>query len=107
MNKKLILTLMAVVLASAAMAQGNGIKGITDATSMVTSYFAPLTKLIYAVGAVVGLIGGIKVYQKFSSGDPDTSKTAASWFGACIFLVIVGVVLESFFLFHGFLGFQR
>ncbi|AFL78448.1 hypothetical protein Alfi_2160 [Alistipes finegoldii DSM 17242] len=98
MNKKLILTLMAVVLASAAMAQGNGIKGITDATSMVTSYFAPLTKLIYAVGAVVGLIGGIKVYQKFSSGDPDTSKTAASWFGACIFLVIVGVVLESFFL---------
>ena len=77
MNKKLILTLMAVVLASAAMAQGNGIKGITDATSMVTSYFAPLTKLIYAVGAVVGLIGGIKVYQKFSSGDPDTSKTAA------------------------------
>ena len=98
MNKKLILTLMAVVLASAAMAQGNGIKGITDATSMVTSYFAPLTKLIYAVGAVVCLIGGIKVYQKFSSGDPDTSKTAASWFGACIFLVIVGVVLESFFL---------
>lgn len=98
MNKKLILTLMAVVLASAAMAQGNGIKGITDATSMVTSYFAPLTKLIYAVGAVVGLIGGIKVYQKFSSGDSDTSKTAASWFGACIFLVIVGVVLESFFL---------
>ena len=98
MNKKLILTLMAVVLASAAMAQGNGIKGITDATSMVTSYFAPLTKLIYAVGAVVGLIGGIKVYQKFSSGDPDTPKTAASWFGACIFLVIVGVVLESFFL---------
>ena len=98
MNKKLILTLMAVVLASAAMAQGNGIKGITDATSMVTSYFAPLTKLIYAVGAVVGLIGGIKVYQKFSSGDPDTSKTAASWFGACIFLVIVGVVLESFIL---------
>ena len=89
---------MAVVLASAAMAQGNGIKGITDATSMVTSYFAPLTKLIYAVGAVVGLIGGIKGYQKFSSGAPDTSKTAASWFGACIFLVIVGVVLESFFL---------
>lgn len=33
-----------------------------------------------------------------SSGDPETSKTAASWFGACIFLVVVGVVLQSFFL---------
>ena len=32
------------------------------------------TKLIYAIGAVVGLIGGVKVYGKFSSGDPDTSN---------------------------------
>ena len=65
---------------------------------MVTSYFDPLTLLIYAVGAVIGLIGGIKVYQKFSSGDPDTSKTAASWFGACIFLRVSATVLRSFFL---------
>ena len=65
---------------------------------MVTSYFDPLTLLIYAVGAVIGLIGGIKGYQKFSSGDPDTSKTAASWFGACIFLIVSATVLRSFFL---------
>uniref|UniRef100_UPI003FD78C1D DUF4134 domain-containing protein n=1 Tax=Alistipes putredinis TaxID=28117 RepID=UPI003FD78C1D len=76
---------------------GDGIAGITEATSMVTSYFYPLVQLIYAIGAVTGLIGGIRVYQKFSSGDPDTSKTAASWFGACIFLILVGTVLESFF----------
>lgn len=56
------------------------------------------TKLIYAIGAVVGLIGGIKVYGKFSSGDPDTSKTAASWFGACIFLIVSATILRSFFL---------
>jgi hypothetical protein len=36
---------------------------------MVTSYFDPATQLIYAIGAVVGLIGGVKVYNKFSSGD--------------------------------------
>ena len=53
-----------------AYAQGNGIAGINEATKMVTSYFDPGTKLIYAVGAVVGLIGGIKVYNKFSSGTP-------------------------------------
>ena len=56
------------------------------------------TKLIYAIGAVVGLIGGVKVYGKFSSGDPDTSKTAASWFGACIFLIAAATILRSFFL---------
>ena len=60
--------------------------------------FDPGTKLIYAIGAVVGLIGGIKVYGKFSSGDPDTSKTAASWFGACIFLIVSATILRSFFL---------
>ena len=56
------------------------------------------TKLIYAIGAVVGIIGGVKVYGKFSSGDPDTSKTAASWFGACIFLIVAATILRSFFL---------
>ena len=56
------------------------------------------TKLVYAIGAVVGLIGGIKVYSKWSSGDPDTSKTAASWSGACIFLIVAATILRSFFL---------
>ena len=98
-NKKVLLSAALVVSAvSSALALGNGLAGINDATNMVTSYFDPGTKLIYAIGAVVGLIGGIKVYNKFSSGDPDTSKTAASWFGACIFLIVSATVLRSFFL---------
>lgn len=87
-----------IVASTTALAQGNGLAGINEATSMVTSYFDPGTKLIYAIGAVVGLIGGVKVYGKFSSGDPDTSKTAASWFGACIFLIVAATILRSFFL---------
>lgn len=100
MNKKQILMAVAFVLAAttSVFAQGNGLAGINEATSMVTSYFDPGTKLIYAIGAVVGLIGGVKVYGKFSSGDPDTSKTAASWFGACIFLIVAATILRSFFL---------
>lgn len=99
MNKKQILFLAAFVMAAtSSYAQGNGMAGITEATNMVTSYFDPATKLIYAIGAVTGLIGGIKVYSKFSSGDPDTSKTAASWFGACIFLIVAATILRSFFL---------
>lgn len=92
----LALTLM--MTGATAFAQGNGMAGINEATKIVTSYFDPATKLIYAIGAVVGLIGGVKVYNKFSSGDPDTSKTAASWFGACIFLIVAATILRSFFL---------
>ena len=99
MNKKITLMMLLLMTATiGAYAQGNGIAGTNEATKMVTSYFDPGTKLIYAVGAVVGLIGGIKVYNKFSSGDPDTSKTAASWFGACIFLIVAATILRSFFL---------
>ena len=97
-KKKIMMLFLLTATAIGAYAQGNGIAGINEATKMVTSYFDPGTKLIYAVGAVVGLIGGIKVYNKFSSGDPDTSKTAASWFGACIFLIVAATILRSFFL---------
>ena len=97
-KKKITMLLLIAATATGAYAQGNGMAGINEATKMVTSYFDPGTKLIYAVGAVVGLIGGIKVYNKFSSGAPDTSKTAASWFGACIFLIVAATILRSFFL---------
>lgn len=97
-KKRFLLSAAFFLVATGAFAQGNGSAGITEATQMVTSYFDPATKLIYAIGAVVGLIGGVKVYSKFSSGDPDTSKTAASWFGACIFLIVAATILRSFFL---------
>ena len=52
---------------------------------------------MYAIGAVLGIIGAIKVFQKWNAGEPDTSKVAAAWFGSCIFLVVVATVLQSFF----------
>ncbi|MNF98384.1 hypothetical protein D3C84_812410 [compost metagenome] len=97
-RKKVVLATMTMLSGFNVLAQGDGSAGITEATQMVTSYFDPATQLIYAIGAVVGLIGGVKVYGKFSSGDPDTSKTAASWFGACIFLIVAATILRSFFL---------
>lgn len=98
MKKKIFLSAAILAVAVSAYAQGNGQAGITEATNLITGYFDPGTKLVYAIGAVCGLIGGVKVYNKFSSGDPDTSKTAASWFGACIFLIVAATILRSFFL---------
>jgi len=75
----------------------DGNAGINEANTQVRSYFAAGTNLMYAIGAVVGLIGAVKVYQKWNSGDPDTSKVAAAWFGSCVFLVVVATVIRSFF----------
>ena len=50
-----------------------------------------------AQDANAGIIGAVKVYQKWNAGDPDTSKVAAAWFGSCVFLVVVATVIKSFF----------
>ena len=75
----------------------DGNAGINEANMRVRSYFDTGTNLMYAVGAVLGLIGAVKVYQKWNGGDPDTGRVAAAWFGSCIFLVVVATVLKSFF----------
>ncbi|RGM13958.1 DUF4134 domain-containing protein [Bacteroides stercoris] len=98
MKRRILFPMVCAVIAAHAFAQGQGLAGINEATSLMTSYFDPATKLCYAIGAVLGLVGGIKTYGKFSSGDPDTSKTAASWFFACIFLIVAATILRSFFL---------
>lgn len=71
--------------------------GINEANDQVRSYFDPGTDLMYAVGAIVGLIGAVKVYQKWNAGDQDTGKVAAAWFGSCVFLVVVATVIKAFF----------
>ncbi len=97
-TSKKILLISAVLIYSIGIALAqDGNAGITEATNKVKGYFDTGTDLMYAIGAVVGLIGAIKVYQKWNAGEPDTGKVASAWFGSCIFLVVVATVLKSFF----------
>lgn len=92
----ILLILSVLLIQSSAYAQ-DGIAGINEANQKVRSYFDAGTQLMYAIGAILGLIGAVKVYQKWNAGDPDTGKVAAAWFGSCVFLVVVATVIQSFF----------
>lgn len=94
--KRVTMAIAAMLGPLAAIAQ-DGAAGIEEANSQVRSYFEPGTNLMYAIGAVLGLVGAVKVFQKWNAGDQDTGKVAAAWFGSCIFLVVVATVLQSFF----------
>lgn len=94
---KKVFSCLVLLLVSAVVIAQDGNAGINEANTKVRSYFASGTNLMYAVGAVLGLIGAVKVYSKWNSGDPDTSKVAAAWFGSCVFLVVVATVIRSFF----------
>lgn len=95
-QRYLVLLLLLMFLQQHLCAQ-DGIAGINEANQQVRSYFDAGTDLMYAIGAVLGLIGAVKVYQKWNAGDPDTGKVAAAWFGSCVFLVVVATVIQSFF----------
>ncbi|MFD2634215.1 MULTISPECIES: DUF4134 domain-containing protein [Pedobacter] len=85
------------MLSSLSLFAQDGNAGIQEATNKVKGYFDTGCDLMYAIGAVVGIIGAIKVFNKWNAGEPDTNKVAAAWFGSCIFLVVVATVLKSFF----------
>jgi len=97
MRMKQKLTTGLLLLISMASYAQDGNAGINQANTQVRSYFDAGTNLMYAVGAIVGLIGAIKVYNKWNAGDHDTGKVAAAWFGSCVFLVVVATVIKSFF----------
>jgi hypothetical protein len=70
---------------------------MTSMTSELTGLFDTVSKVIYAIAALIGLIGGVVVYQKWSSGDPNTVKLVAAWFGSALFLAIVATFLKAMF----------
>jgi len=95
MSVSAVLILAAV---QSALAQaGGGTTGINAATSSLTSYVDPVSTLTLAIGAVVGIIGGVRVYIKWNSGDNDINKELMGWGGSCLFLVLVSVVIKAFF----------
>ncbi|MGN6398692.1 MAG: DUF4134 domain-containing protein [Mucilaginibacter sp.] len=93
----LLLSVFTFLLSALSSYAQDGNAGIQQATTLVQGYFSTGVTLMYAIGAVVGIVGAVKVYQKWNAGEPDTGKVAASWFGSCIFLVVVATVIKSFF----------
>jgi len=95
MKKPLLTTTLSSLLVGAALAQGS--LGIDAASSEIATYVDPVANFILIIGAVVGLIGGVRVFIKWNSGDQDTQKSIMGWFGSCLFLVTVGIVIKAFF----------
>ncbi|MCQ2199162.1 MAG: DUF4134 domain-containing protein [Paludibacteraceae bacterium] len=72
--------------------------GLDSATSTVTGLFDSAVKLLYAVCAIMACIGAFQVYSKWTSGDPDVTKTAAGWIGGLVFVVVAIVIIEKVFI---------
>jgi hypothetical protein len=98
-KKRLPMTVVLVASVCHAHAQtADGNNGLSEANTLIRSYFTNATSVMYAIGALVGLVGAIRVFILWNSGHhQEIGKAAAGWFGSCIFLVVVALIIQSFF----------
>ncbi|WP_162056021.1 DUF4134 domain-containing protein [Pontibacter pamirensis] len=96
MKKRISFMAMA-LLALVQQTMAQGVEGIDAASSELTTYVDPIGTLIIVIGAIVGLVGGVRVFIKWNTGDQDVQKSLMGWMGSCVFLMLVGVVVKAFF----------
>lgn len=80
-----------------AFAQGVGGKGFASATTEIQSYATPVKNLMYAIAAVIALVGAFNVYFKMQNGDQDVKKTIMMTIGGCVAMVAMATALPMFF----------
>ena len=67
------------------------------ATSTITGYAGSVKKLLYAIAAVIALVGAFNVYHKMTNGDQDVKKTIMLTLGGCIAMLALSEALPAFF----------
>jgi Domain of unknown function (DUF4134) len=97
MKKAMYLSMVLIagfVLSTSAQAISTGLDG---AANQVKGIFGNVSNLILMVGGIIGLAGGIRVYQKWNNGDHDINKELIGWGGSAIFLLLAGTTLKLFY----------
>ena len=95
-NLKFIIFLYLCTINGYVMAQ-SGVNGLNTATSTLKTYVDPATNIALVIGGLVGIVGGIRVYSKWNSGDQDINKELMGWGGSCLFLVLSSLIVKAFF----------
>jgi len=96
--KKALLLFTALIAGAVVSTQAQAIAtGLDGAANQVKGIFGNVSNLILMVGGIIGLAGGIRVYQKWNNGDHDINKELIGWGGSAIFLLLAGTTLKLFY----------
>ncbi|MDD7304534.1 MAG: DUF4134 domain-containing protein [Bacteroidaceae bacterium] len=83
--------------ASAVPALAQGVAGFTKATNEFKSYMGPVQKLLYAIAAIIALVGAFSIYFKMQNGDQDVKKSIMMTVGGCVAFIAMATALPAFF----------
>lgn len=95
-TKKLCTVALLLMAITPMLAQG-GATAISNAANDIKDYWDPIKLILKAVGGLVGFIGGLRVYNKWTNGDQDVNKEILGYGGAMVFLIVVPEFVTSFF----------
>ena len=73
---------------------GQGINAINQATGAFKEYLTPVQNLLYAIAAIVALVG---CFTKLQNGDQDVKKTIMQIVGGCVGFIALAQALPAFF----------
>lgn len=78
-----------------------GIDEFHQATQQVHDWYFSLSDLVFAIGAITGILGGTRVYTNWQIGGhrhrhPIDSQVIG-WFLSCLFLILAGIFIKALY----------
>lgn len=95
-SKVVILTAFFCALCFSAFSQP-GLQEFGDATREVKRSYQALVYCCYGVGAITGIVGGVRVYTNWNTGKHHIDAQVIGWFLSCIFFQLVAVFIGALY----------
>jgi len=74
-----------------------GIKEFYQASSSMHGYYYSFSDLSLVLGAIVGMLGGLRVFLNWQSGRHHIDAQVMGWFFSSLFLLLCSVFLRGLF----------